>query len=141
VWKKTEGNGKESDFCAFPTNSADGRELEGPLETFCPLLSFGLRLTLTELPVLGDHLAVAAVALTGIGAVAVYTAALLFTRVLVAFVHICDGRQGCRLKRQETETVRTRGWMGPVAVFPTGIFFLFLLLGSLKKKSVLFRFV
>lgn len=43
---------------------------------------------LTELPVLGDHLAVAAVAVTGIGAVAVYTAALLFTRVLVAFVHI-----------------------------------------------------
>lgn len=54
-------------------------------------------LTLTELPVLGDHLAVAAVALTGVGAIAVYTAALPFTWVLVALIHICNRRQGRRV--------------------------------------------
>lgn len=68
-----------------------------PLET-CPLLCFGLRLTLTELPVLGDHLAVAAVALTGVGAIAVYAAALSFTWVLVTLVHICNGRQRKKIK-------------------------------------------
>lgn len=64
---------------------------------------FGLCLTLTELPVLGDHLAVAAVALTGIGAVAVYTAALPFTRVLVTLVHICDGRRRKKVKAEDRE--------------------------------------
>lgn len=86
--------------------SADRRELEvpwytvqelkaafggfHPLEILCLLLSFGLRLTLTELPVLGDHLAVAAVALAGVGAVAVDAAALPLARVLITLVHVCQ---------------------------------------------------
>lgn len=45
-------------------------------------------LTLTELPVLGDHLAVAAVALAGVGAVAVHALALPFTGVVLALIHI-----------------------------------------------------
>lgn len=52
-----------------------------------------MRLTLTELPVLGDHLAVAAVALAGVGAIAVYTAALPFTWVLVTLIHIYNRRK------------------------------------------------
>lgn len=43
---------------------------------------------LTKLPVLSDHLAVAAVALTGVGAIAVNTAALSFTWVIVALIHV-----------------------------------------------------
>lgn len=45
---------------------------------------------MTELPVLGDHLAVAAVAVAGIGAIVVYTAALAFARVLVTLIHIWE---------------------------------------------------
>lgn len=48
-------------------------------------------LTLTELPVLGDHLAVATVAVTGVGAIVVYTAALPFTWVIVTLIHIYNG--------------------------------------------------
>lgn len=55
---------------------------------------FGLCLTLTELPVLGDHLAVAAEALTGVGSIAVYTVALPSTWVLVTLIHIYNRRQG-----------------------------------------------
>ena len=71
------------------------------METLCLLLS--LRLTLTELPVLGDHLAVAAVALAGVGAVAVYTAALPFAWVLVTLVHICNQRQKKKIKAEDRE--------------------------------------
>lgn len=85
-------------------NSADRQELAAPqqsvacggfypLETLCLLLSFKVCLTLTELPVLGDHLAVAAVAVTGIGAIVVYTAALPFAWVLVTLIHVCNGRR------------------------------------------------
>lgn len=48
-------------------------------------------LTLTEFPVLGDHLAIASVALTRVGTIAVYAATLSFTRVLFTLVHIYQG--------------------------------------------------
>lgn len=51
------------------------------------------RLTLTGLPVLGDHLAVATVALTGVGTVRVDAATLPFARVSVALIHICSRKQ------------------------------------------------
>lgn len=49
-------------------------------------------LTLTELPVLGDHLAVAAVAVAGVGAVAVHALALAFTGVVLTLIHIYKQR-------------------------------------------------
>ncbi len=63
---------------------------------------------MTELPVLGDHLAIAAVALTGVGAIAVYAAALPFTWVLVTLIHIYRWSQrkkdrGKRLKKGVVE--------------------------------------
>lgn len=60
-------------------------------------------LTLTELPVLGDHLAVATVALAGVGAIAVYTAALPFTWVLVTLIHIYNQRKESRGSSVEIE--------------------------------------
>lgn len=45
-------------------------------------------LTLTELPVLGDHLAVAGVAVAGVGAVAVDASAFAFARVVLALVYV-----------------------------------------------------
>lgn len=44
--------------------------------------------TLTELPVLSDHLAVASMAVAGIRAVAVDAATFTFARVVFALVHI-----------------------------------------------------
>lgn len=53
------------------------------------------RLTLTELPVLGDDLAEAGVAVAGVGAVAVDAAAFAFARLVVALVHVyMVGREG-----------------------------------------------
>lgn len=69
-----------------------------PMETLFLMLSFVLCLTLTELPVLSDHLAVAAVALAGVGTVAVYAAALPFTWVLVTLIHIYNRRQAKDVK-------------------------------------------
>lgn len=66
-----------------------------------------LCLTLTELPVLGDHLAVATVALTGVGAVAVHAAAPPFTGVLVTLVYIYEGGQRKDVKT-EKESIRGR---------------------------------
>ena len=63
---------------------------------------------MTELPVLGDHLAVTTVALTGIGAIVVHTVAFPFTWVLVTLIHICNGRQR---KKVKTEKVKTRDQM------------------------------
>lgn len=68
------------------------------METLHLLLSLGLCLTLTELPILGDHLAVATVALAGVGAIVVYAAPLPFTWVLVTLIHICDERQRKKVK-------------------------------------------
>lgn len=48
---------------------------------------------MTVLPVLGDHLAVATVAVAGVGAVRVDAAALPSARVGVALVHICNRKQ------------------------------------------------
>lgn len=48
---------------------------------------------MTELPVLGDHLAVATVTLTGVGAVRVDAATLPFARVGVTLIHICNRKQ------------------------------------------------
>lgn len=72
-----------------------------PLGTLYVLRSCRLCLTLTELPVLSDHLAVAAVALTGIGAIAVNTAALPFTWVILTLIHICKGRQRKKYKTKK----------------------------------------
>lgn len=74
-------------------NSADRQEL-AVLEARGGFHPLETSLTLTELAVLGDHLAVAAVALTGIGAIAVHAAALPFARVAVTFIHVCVGRRG-----------------------------------------------
>lgn len=62
------------------------------------------RLTLTELSILGDHLAVAAVAVTGIGAIAVYTVALSFTWLIVTLIHIYNGRQGRKVEEIKWNT-------------------------------------
>lgn len=62
------------------------------------------RLTLTELSVLGDHLAVAAVAVTSIGAIAVYTVALSFTWLIVTLIHIYNGRQGRKVEEIKWNT-------------------------------------
>lgn len=61
-------------------------------------------LTLTELPVLGDHLAVAAVAVTGVGAIVVYTAALPFTWVIVTLIHIYSGGQRRKVEEIKCNT-------------------------------------
>jgi len=58
---------------------------------------------LTELPVLSDHLAVATVAVTGIGSIAVNTAALPFTWLLVTLIHICNRRQRKKVKTKHRE--------------------------------------
>lgn len=52
-------------------------------------------LTLTELPVLGDHLTVADMAVAGVGAVAVDAAAFAITRVVFAlvYVYMADGER------------------------------------------------
>lgn len=59
------------------------------LETLYLLQRCVLSLTLTELPVLGDHLAIAADAAAGVGAKAVTAAAFSFTRVFLTFIYIC----------------------------------------------------
>ena len=57
---------------------------------------------MTELPVLGDHLTVAAVALTAVGAIAVYTAALPFTWVTVTLIHIYKKREKVMVEHRTT---------------------------------------
>lgn len=61
------------------------------------------RLTLTELPVLGDHLAVAGAAVAGVGAVAVDAAAFALARVVLALVHIYTA-DGERERERETRS-------------------------------------
>ena len=51
-------------------------------------------LTLTELSVVGDDLAVAAEAVAGVGAKRVDTAALPSTRALLTLVHVCMDTRG-----------------------------------------------
>lgn len=58
------------------------------------------RLTLTELPVLGDHLAVAGAAVAGVGAVAVDAAAFALARVVLALVHIYAADRERERKRE-----------------------------------------
>lgn len=54
---------------------------------------------MTELPVLGDHLAIAADAAAGVGAKAVTAAAFSFTRVFLTFIYInAVGLQCAELK-------------------------------------------
>lgn len=62
------------------------------------------RLTLTGLSVLGDHLAVATVAVTSVGAIAVYTVALSFTWLIVTLIHIYNGRQGRKVEEIKWNT-------------------------------------
>ncbi len=63
---------------------------------------------MTELPVLGDHLAVAAVTLTGVGAIAVYTVALPFTWVLVTLIHIYKWNQIKKVKAEDRREEQKR---------------------------------
>lgn len=59
-------------------------------------------LTLTELPILGDYLAVAAEALTTVGAVAVCTTAFSVTWITLTFIHIYRGSDRGKDKRHLT---------------------------------------
>lgn len=67
------------------------------------------RLTLTELPVLGDHLAVAGAAVAGVGAVAVDAAAFALARVVLALVHIYTA-DGEREREKERQGAVTKVW-------------------------------
>lgn len=62
---------------------------------------------MTELPVLRDHLAVAAVTMTSVGTVRVDAATVPFARVSVTLVHICNRKQKAtaedRRKRDQTQ--------------------------------------
>ena len=51
-------------------------------------------LTLTELPVLGDDLTVATVAVTRVGPKGVHTVAPAFTRAVLTLIDICEWREG-----------------------------------------------
>lgn len=61
---------------------------------------------MAELPFLGDDLAVAAVALTGVGPEGVHTLALPLARVLFALVHICEEIKEDRDRETEKQTER-----------------------------------